>query len=1459
MPQTPLQAQITGPPSSPVQSSPGPIRVPALGPDKVAEYSSLFEKSGAENGRLPGLAAKNIFERARLPNDVLGRIWSLADQSGRGSLEMTEFVIAMHLLASYKSGAMRGVPSSLPPGLLDAAARRAPVRMNSVRPPSAAGQSIAALPQQLTGGQYGNMRPQSPMTSARNGTLLKEQYTGEQWLITPADKQKFDQVFNEQDRAGQGFITGEQAVQFFGNARLPEEVLASIWDLADVNSDGVLNRDEFAVAMYLIRQQRSSPVDQRGNLPQTLPLALVPPSMRRFQQQPQQTTAPDFDEAPITKPRTAADDLFGIDLADPARPQIREAVPQMPQNTGGTDPFSDTLAPSQPVQTASPLPSAATTFQPFKPSSSFGMALLPQSTGVQAQSRAIPVAESNLLDDADPVTSSKINSDAAELGNMSNQISTLSTQMTNLQQERGQHEQQLSQNSGQKDALQEQLTRLRAAYEQEAAQVRSIRDQLASSQNETKRMRQDMAMLEGGHTDLQTQRHQLQAALQADQQENAALKERMRALNAEMEEIKPQIEKLKSDSRQQKGLVAINKKQLATNELERDKLKNELAAAQKEHEDSVRDADETRRQIETSQRDLQQLRDLPKTGSVTHPQALHSPGAPRDLPHEPTERTNSVTNPNAFASSNPFFRAPESGAVFSPPMGSRITSPEPQQAHNSAFDDIFGPSASSTSGAPVTSFGHNTRDDVDQGPNSRSSTPRTVEPPPAGPANQIDSSALPLRGKLTREDSMGSSVKVAPPTSRISPVASPRTFTPDTSTTSPSSHRGNDPFTPAAADEEQESIRQAVPRSHETQLSDRRANTHATGGSVATSAADDEQESVRQALPRGETQESLKKVETLPGAFPDDAATAAEPKPSSRSVNPTAIAVGAGAATMIAGASLAAAASSSVSREGGTSTTKDNFDTFFGGPSHKKTGSEQAMDFDSAFANMGSVDNGVRPPNNEFPDIKELDADGEDDSSDDDGNNKDPKGFDDDFSGSSQPSQPMSSGKRAEAASVAPDHSLPESRPTLHAQPTTSTLPDITQQTSPPSYGESASADNPNHFPMEYKNLLPEREDPTSPPAAGGSRHPLSPPPGQVSPPLYGPEVGHAYHAPPKSQISPPPPTKASPFDFDSAFANVGEAPITANDDSDSEYDENEESRGTERHPTTFDPTFASPVLSTRTTNTTTQPAPNQNVSIYADAPRSPVNTTSVLSHTNGAASYSSTTEPPRSAIPSAAQAFSHTQTDQHDSQDPPSTHAPPPVTAGISHDWDALFAPLSGGQSATQSFPDSISNREVSSQQHQHPQVVSAQNTSTLAAPIGTTNDAATTIMSSQPSGLQSGGLNNGSLTTAPNMNIVPPSPEASKQSFSPSVYTPPPGPPPGSSNLNQLETGAALSSVKPQRPQAGRALSTGTEHDDPILKRLTAMGFERDDALQALEKFDYNIDKVSQGRRASLMTRRH
>lgn len=59
--------------------------------------------------------------------------------------------------------------------------------------------------------------------------------------------------------------------------------------------------------------------------------------------------------------------------------------------------------------------------------------------------------------------------------------------------------------------------------------------------------------------------------------------------------------------------------------------------------------------------------------------------------------------------------------------------------------------------------------------------------------------------------------------------------------------------------------------------------------------------------------------------------------------------------------------------------------------------------------------------------------------------------------------------------------------------------------------------------------------------------------------------------------------------------------------------------------------------------------------------------------------------------------------------------------------------------------------------------------------------------------------------------------------------------------------KAGGFESSQASKAKDIGRAISPGTDHDDPILKRLTGMGYARGDALNALEKYDYDINAVS------------
>ncbi|PKS11974.1 hypothetical protein jhhlp_001270 [Lomentospora prolificans] len=706
------------PPASiqPQGTGTGPVRIPPLIPDKAAQYASIFERQPLIAGNLlPGDQAKQIFERSSLPNEILSVVWQLVDTEQRGALIVSEFIIAMHLLNAMKVGALKSLPSSLPPALIEAANRRGPAPRQS---PTTTG-TLSAIPRQLSGSTQ--MRTGSPLGRSPPPQVARSA-VNVGWAITPAEKAKFDTIYDDLDKTKRGYITGEEAVPFFSQSNLNPTTLAQIWDLADINSQGVLSRDEFAVAMYLIRQQRANR-DGTAVLPATLPPSLVPPSMRN---QVRPTTANSAFDAPIPQPqpptqKSALDDLFELD--GPV------ASMQAPLPTGGSaasDPFSTGPAnatPASPVR-ASP---TASQFRPFVPSSSFGRGLTqqPQHTGDSKQGGS---AADDLLGDADPEISSKLTNETTELANISNQIGTLTKQMTNLQTQRSTTQHDLTQASQQKKNFEQRLTQLRTMYEKEASDVRALEEQLNTAKADTRKLQAECMSLEGTYHDLASQKQQVVTALQADQQENASLKEKIRTLNSEIAQLKPQIEKLKSEARQQKGLVAINKKQLSTNESERDRLKSEI-------EDLSKGGEELPRQM---------------TGSSLQsgPAGISSP------------------TPSAGSGNNPFFKRTAStdmiGAFASPPM----------KASDKSFDDIFGspfPQASATPPAAVHHTGNSTASGASFGtptvstPNVSRQTTLNVEPPPPPESRQISSSFLPLKDA---SESLSSSRQVSPPLSR---------------------------------------------------------------------------------------------------------------------------------------------------------------------------------------------------------------------------------------------------------------------------------------------------------------------------------------------------------------------------------------------------------------------------------------------------------------------------------------------------------------------------------------------------------------------------------------------------------------------------------------------------------------------------------------------------------------------
>lgn len=126
-------------------------------------------------------------------------------------------------------------------------------------------------PNELKGGAFDTVN-ESPFGYGRGEGVDAGSYDTN-WVVEK-DREKYVQIFNSLNPVD-GKVNGANAKQEMVKSKLPNTVLGKIWKLADVDRDGHLDADEFALAMHLINVKISG-----HDIPATLPSHLIPPSKR---------------------------------------------------------------------------------------------------------------------------------------------------------------------------------------------------------------------------------------------------------------------------------------------------------------------------------------------------------------------------------------------------------------------------------------------------------------------------------------------------------------------------------------------------------------------------------------------------------------------------------------------------------------------------------------------------------------------------------------------------------------------------------------------------------------------------------------------------------------------------------------------------------------------------------------------------------------------------------------------------------------------------------------------------------------------------------------------------------------------------------------------------------------------------------------------------------------------------
>jgi len=127
----------------------------------------------------------------------------------------------------------------------------------------------------LEGGAFDTMKDAATPFGYGRGEGINAGIDDVEWVIAK-DRFKYDQAFDKLNPID-GKISGAAAKQEMIKSKLPNNVLGKIWKLSDCDKDGMLDSDEFALAMHLMNVKLDG-----HDLPAELPQHLVPPSKRGF-------------------------------------------------------------------------------------------------------------------------------------------------------------------------------------------------------------------------------------------------------------------------------------------------------------------------------------------------------------------------------------------------------------------------------------------------------------------------------------------------------------------------------------------------------------------------------------------------------------------------------------------------------------------------------------------------------------------------------------------------------------------------------------------------------------------------------------------------------------------------------------------------------------------------------------------------------------------------------------------------------------------------------------------------------------------------------------------------------------------------------------------------------------------------------------------------------------------------
>lgn len=373
--------------------------VPLLAPAQAAKFGAMFDRTASSpNGILSGAQARDIFLKARLPVQVLGKIWNLVDRQQRGELSRPEFIMAMHLIQSFLGKTMTVLPTVLPEAMWKTAEE------SRAQPPAVPSPRLGAKPNL-------NVWVPSPQPSAHSSQPSSPASVSSTnlntWIMSLQQRQQYGALFDSLDKEKKGTLSGSEVASFLMTSNLPNDILASIWELANLNNSDGFNRQEFCIAMYLVQKKLAG-----YDLPETTPnelresSAIATESMQSsVSQQAGTEKSPVTSAQALPKPAVftqpaVSDSRVASSTSSQSKSHmddLKDIFGLETSNTPISKPANDIATVSSPSSAQTPLSplQASRTGTSFVPSSNFGRQLQKKQIEKEQQAKNATLEETN--------------------------------------------------------------------------------------------------------------------------------------------------------------------------------------------------------------------------------------------------------------------------------------------------------------------------------------------------------------------------------------------------------------------------------------------------------------------------------------------------------------------------------------------------------------------------------------------------------------------------------------------------------------------------------------------------------------------------------------------------------------------------------------------------------------------------------------------------------------------------------------------------------------------------------------------------------------------------------------------------------------------------------------------------------------------------------------------------------